>query len=656
MIRAKELSARILGDGHTIRTELEQTLQQLPEWACTVTSDDADSVSTVADVVFVILSNTSAASTTTFSASRQAIHGSPVIAVLDTDDEYLAAHTLAAGAVDFLCSDNLTPRALRHAIARVVGPSRQAPDTNDPKAHEKLASSHATLERWAAELEIANARLREVDDLKTKFLSEVSHEIRTPLAAVVSAAKIITKHHESKPEVVARFGQTILSEGERLTRLINEFLDLTKIEADCVEWQDAEIDAALLCDDVVGSLGALAIDKSIDLSFSVDDELPLGIADHDRLIQVLANLVHNALKYTPKNGTIHLHVSDLDGAMLFDVTDSGPGIPEEDVGKVFDRFHQVRNNKAVGSEQRGTGLGLCICREIVEHYGGRIWVESAEGRGSSFKFTIPAAIAGTARIASSAAPERAAAGAHSARVLALIDDDELAARAVALSADNGIECRTAENPEDALALLAHWKADVAIISTRFVERYGDDLVERMQAQGLAHILLYSPEIGFAYVGALESSDTIARSIDTLAPNAATVLVIEDDAEYRSLLEFQLRDAGYDVLTAENGRVGLNMIIEHRPDAVLLDIIMPVLDGMSVLEELQRDGMDLPIAVLTAMDDSRVAVAARELGARAVFRKDSAEEAPYRTVIARVQRVFSSILPVAANQSFVLRSH
>jgi signal transduction histidine kinase/ActR/RegA family two-component response regulator len=649
MVEARQLTACILGEGEGIRSSLEQALQQLPEWSCTITSEQTASAAEPADVVLLILSS-SAADDPTISllTASAAIGDTPIVAVLATEDEYLAANTLAAGAADFLCTENLTISVLRHAIARVVSPSRQQPDASDPKAHEKLASSHATLERWAAELEIANARLREVDDLKTKFLSEVSHEIRTPLAAIVSAAKIITKHHESKPEVVDRFGQTILSEGERLTRLINEFLDLTKIEADCVEWQDAEIDTALLCDDVIGSLSSLAMDKSIDLTFDVGEDLPCSVADHDRVIQVLANLVNNALKYTPENGTICLNVGDHDGAMLFEVKDSGPGIPEDDLGKVFDRFHQVRNTKAVGSEQRGTGLGLCICREIVEHYGGRIWVESEEGHGSSFKFTIPAATPLTPRMVKETNKERSGA-VYAARVLALIGDDALSARATSLSAETGIDCRAAQTPEEAIEILCNWRADVAVVASAFIEQYGDELIEQMQAQGVAHILLYSPEIGFAYVGALESSDTIARSIASLAPGAEKVLVVEDDAEYRSLLEFQLKEAGYTVLAADNGRDGLDIIRAERPDAVLLDIIMPVLDGISVLEELQREGIDVPVAVLTGMDDSRVAVAARELGARSVFRKDSAEEAPYRTVIARIQRVFASVLPISAGR-------
>ncbi len=649
MGQARQLSAYIIGDDEAIRTKLEQTLQQLPEWSCDLREAQLETADAQSDIVFLILSDQGIDPASSLVNRAATIGEAPVVAVLNTGDEYFASHTLSAGAADFLCADLIDAASLRHTIARVVAPSRQMPDDSDPRAHEKLATSHATLERWAAELEIANARLREVDDLKTKFLSEVSHEIRTPLAAVVSAAKIITKHHESKPEVVARFGQTILSEGERLTRLINDFLDLTKIEADCVEWNDTVIKAGTLCDDVIGSLSALAMDKSIDLSCTISETLPCSVADHDRLIQVLTNLGNNALKYTPENGRICISASELDGAMVFDVNDSGPGIPEADLGKVFDRFHQVRNTKAVGSEQRGTGLGLCICREIVEHYGGRIWVESTVGLGSSFKFTIPAATASVGNRISADSTQEHASSSHAARVLVLIGDEDLSARAAAISADSGIDCRTAHAPEEALHTLGHWRADVAIVASTFVDQYGDELIQQMQALGVAHILLYSPEVGFAYVGALESSDTIARSIDSLAPNAQRVLVVEDDAEYRSLLEFQLKDAGYEVLTADNGRDGLELIRQERPDAVLLDIIMPVLDGMSVLEALQKEGIELPIAVLTAMDDSRVAVAARELGARAVFRKDSAEEAPYRTVIARIQRVFASVLPIAAPQ-------
>jgi signal transduction histidine kinase/CheY-like chemotaxis protein len=605
-------------------------------------------------VAFVALPDDDAAITAAVRKISCLLPGVAVVVAVDTDEEHRAARALSAGAIDFLALRAIDDATMRRVVARASVCLRNGEQNGGARAHEKLASSHAMLERWAAELEIANARLREVDDLKTKFLSEVSHEIRTPLAAVVSAAKIITKHHATRPEVVERFGQTILSEGERLTRLINEFLDLTKIEAGCMEWNDSEVNLRALSDDVTGGLSSLAMDKNIELLCEVSESLPPCIADHDRLIQVLANLVNNALKYTPEHGRIRLAIRNASDAVEFEVCDSGPGIPPEDLPKVFDRFHQVRNSQTVGSNQRGTGLGLCICREIVEHYGGQIWAESTIGEGSRFKFTIPAHGEARAAARKVSAAERGG-GAHAARVLALLGDDELAERVQALPSDAGIDCRAVVDAEAALALLGHWRADVAVVAAPFIERHGDELLEQIQSQGVGHILVYSPQLGFAYVGALESSDAIVRSIGAIAPRAGRVAIVEDDDQYRSLLEFQLRDAGYEVLSADNGLVGLELIRAENPDLVLLDIIMPVMDGMSVLETMQNEGIDVPVAVLTAMDDSRVAVAARELGARAVFRKDSAEEVPYRTVIARIQRVFASALPVSGRGGAVLES-
>jgi signal transduction histidine kinase len=247
----------------------------------------------------------------------------------------------------------------------------------------------ALVQERTAELASANAHLREVDELKTKFLSNVSHELRTPLAAIISAAKIIRKHHETKPEAVVRFSDAIATEGERLGRLLNNFLDLTKIEAGAMDWNDDDVRVVRIVAQVVDSFGALSAEKGIELRQRIEPpELSVHM-DRDRLVQVMTNLLNNAAKYTPHGGAITISVTIDAGDVLFAVQDTGPGIPAEEVGLIFDRYRQVRGDDGRMKKPGGTGLGLCICREIVEHYGGAIWVESRAGTGSVFKFTIP---------------------------------------------------------------------------------------------------------------------------------------------------------------------------------------------------------------------------------------------------------------------------
>jgi len=570
-----------------------------------------------------------------------------VFVVAETD--FVAFHRIGRAAkCGLLLASTTSSDDVRRSLAYAVGAFEQLREEtvtrksvlDAARANDKLATSHATLERWAAELEIANARLREVDDLKTKFLSEVSHEIRTPLAAVVSAAKIIMKHHQTKPDVVTRFGNTILVEGERLTRLLNEFLDLTKIEAGCVDWHDGEISAASLVEDAIAGMAAVADEKGIELVADVAPALPLLNADRDRLIQVLSNLLMNALKYTPRTGRVVVRAGASESSVRFEVVDNGPGIPESDRSKVFDRFHQVRRSDDRENGRKGTGLGLCICREIVDHYGGRIWVESEVGRGSAFMFTLPLTSGVTHERSRRVEKERST---HHVRVLLLMEDEDVALRVASSRAAKEIDWTICTTPDEAIDVLATRRADVVVASRSMVDTLDEEFLSQIQSYGVAHVLLLSDEHGLVEAGVLESSDAVARSLTAIASPGARVMIVEDDEHYRGLLEFQLSEEGYEVVAFDNGRDALDALPNVAPDLVLLDLIMPGLDGLTVLQRIRVDDPRLPVVVLTAMDDPTVAVAARELGAIGVFRKDSGDTAPYRTVVARVRRTILEAL-------------
>jgi signal transduction histidine kinase/DNA-binding response OmpR family regulator len=570
------------------------------------------------------------------------LHAPVVIAIGHSD--LVAMHRLGRVAnVSHILGAEWTAAEVRRALAYARGAyehfhanlaqRRVAQDAT--KARDRMATSHATLERWAAELEIANARLREVDDLKTKFLSEVSHEIRTPLAAVVSAAKIIIKHHATKPEVVPRFGNTILCEGERLTRLLNEFLDLTKIEAGCIEWQDGEVDASGLAEDALAGMAAFADEKGITLVHDVEAQLPRLQADRDRLIQVLSNLLMNALKYTPRDGRITLRARRDGTSVRFEVEDTGPGIAAAELPKVFDRFHQVRRSDDRESGRKGTGLGLCICREIIDHYGGEIWVESTVGQGSVFQFSLPVE---QARASTAKASKDVASRSQRVRVLLLTEDDALAHGIAGSGAAAEIDWAVCGTVDSAVDLVSARRTDVAVVASDIVDRLGDDILTRIQSYGVPHVLLLSAEHGLVEAGVLENSDAVARSLAAIAARGSRVMVVEDDDHYRSLLEFQLTDEGYEVAAFDNGRDALDALDDVDPDLVVLDLIMPGIDGLTMLQRIRAIDPRLPAVVLTAMDDPAVAVAARELGAIGVFRKDAGDTAPYRTVVARVRRI------------------
>jgi PAS domain S-box-containing protein len=263
------------------------------------------------------------------------------------------------------------------------------------------------LKRAEAELREAKADAEAANEAKSAFLASVSHELRTPLTSILGFAKLISKRLNERifPAVQTEDRRTkramrqvtenvkiIVAEGERLTALINEVLDLAKIEAGKVEWQEERLAVPDLIERAAASTSALFAQKGLPLIREVADDLPEIVGDGDRLIQVLINLFSNAIKFTDE-GSVTCRVRRIDGALKVSVIDTGIGIAEADLPTVFDQFKQVGDT--LTDKPQGTGLGLPISKEIVEHHRGRIWVESELGRGSMFTFTLPIAVAAT---------------------------------------------------------------------------------------------------------------------------------------------------------------------------------------------------------------------------------------------------------------------
>ena len=255
---------------------------------------------------------------------------------------------------------------------------------------EVQAYSHAMEEKVArrtAELEQANTRLLELDRLKSDFLSTVSHELRTPLTSIRSFSEILLRYEVDDAEKRKKFVGIIHNEAERLTRMINDLLDLSRIEAGRLEQQPEALDLETVFARALSTTQPLMADKGIRASSEIEAGLPPVHADADRLHQVLTNLVANSVKFSPEGGTIRLSSRQQGSFALISVTDEGPGIPADRLEQVFERFHQVRDPQK--SHPLGTGLGLTISREIVEGMGGKIWVESEFGSGAVFSFTVP---------------------------------------------------------------------------------------------------------------------------------------------------------------------------------------------------------------------------------------------------------------------------
>jgi signal transduction histidine kinase len=224
--------------------------------------------------------------------------------------------------------------------------------------------------------------------MKTEFISTVSHELRTPLTSIKASMALLLDGNASLDEETSELLHVSKRNADRLVRLVNDILDLSKIEAGRLQLELKDREVASLCAEAAAGIDGFAQKVGVAVRSRMEPGLPRIRADWDRVVQVLTNLLSNALKFSPRGSEVELAVSTREGAVLFAVRDRGPGIPREFREKLFTRFAQSDRAKR---EQEGTGLGLAICRALVLAHGGEIWVESEPGQGASFFFTLPAA-------------------------------------------------------------------------------------------------------------------------------------------------------------------------------------------------------------------------------------------------------------------------
>jgi signal transduction histidine kinase len=227
-----------------------------------------------------------------------------------------------------------------------------------------------------------------LDEMKTNFLANVSHELRTPLSSIRAFSELLLSYDDES--VRAEFLQIINSESERLTRLVNDVLDITKIESGHMDWRMSIFNLAALLSDSARTFSTLIEQQNLVFKQEIEENLPSVYGDRDRLQQVVGNLLGNAVKFAPQ-GTITLVARRQGSEVLISVADTGIGIAPEDQERIFAKFQQVGDT--LTEKPRGTGLGLAICRDIVEHHEGQLWVESQLGMGSRFTFSLPLAAA-----------------------------------------------------------------------------------------------------------------------------------------------------------------------------------------------------------------------------------------------------------------------
>ncbi len=299
--------------------------------------------------------------------------------------------------VEMLLAGSIGAASARVMIASVVEEEPLGMDevmdildeTSQAIAHgHALERKSRELEAATAELRAANERLKELDRMKDDFVSTVTHELRTPLTSMRASSEILLNNPSLPASERERFLRIVVEEIERLSRLIDQVLDLSKIESGIADWEIGGIDLREVVEDSATATAQLFSERHAELQVRLPRTVPTVAADRDRIKQVMLNLLSNAAKFCdPEDGRVTVDVAVTDGALRVDVRDNGPGIEPDSQQLIFEKFRQ--GGDGLIERPKGTGLGLPICREIVAYLGGELWVESEPGAGATFSFTLP---------------------------------------------------------------------------------------------------------------------------------------------------------------------------------------------------------------------------------------------------------------------------
>ncbi len=483
--------------------------------------------------------------------------------------------------------------------------------------NEELQSTTEELQTTNEDLSQANDRVMEADRLKSEFLANMSHELRTPLNSILALSGILIARMDGDlTEEQDKQVKIIQKSGKNLLELINDILDLSKIESGKMEINAEEFYIEDVVNDTRSTVTPLASEKELNIILIKDETIPVIFSDRNKIKQILLNLLSNAVKFTPKGGSITISATDRDGQVELSVTDTGIGIAKENLDKIFDEFRQVDGSST--REYGGTGLGLAITRRLVKLLGGEIRVESEIGKGSTFTIDIPVTLDGVEALTEAFTqidPERKT-------ILAVDDDPSVIYVLKKYLEGEGYQVVPAHNGAEAIRLAKEVKPFAITLDIMIPGKDGWEVINELKSDPVTeHIpivvisILDNKSLGFSlgvteYLTKPVERDTVLNVLGRLisprcigmdcTPN---VLLVDDDPIHIMAMKAVLTGNGYKVMVAPGGKEALEMLKEATPCAIILDIMMPEVDGFMVLEELKKkeETRDVPVIILTAKD-------------------------------------------------------
>lgn len=470
-----------------------------------------------------------------------------------------------------------------------------------------------------AEAQEEARRSQEANRLKSEFLASMSHELRTPLNAIVGFSELL--HDGIVGPVTARqkeYLRDVLASAEHLLSLINDVLDLAKVEAGKLDFRPREVDVGDVIQEVVSILRPLAVAKRIQVDVEIRAELPQVVVDPSKLKQVLYNYLSNAIKFTPEAGRVKVGAC-LDGAVQFriEVKDNGVGVRAEDLGKLFSEFQQL--DPEVAKQYPGTGLGLALTKRIVEAQGGRVGVQSTPGTGSTFYAILPLVTSqGEQHPPVTVAMIELCDRPGAPTVLVVEDDDADRLWLVQTLAMAGYNVVTAPTGEDAIVQCRRERYDAITLDLILPDMGGLEVLRQIRTSSLngdVPVVVVTLMREKAILKGFPVQDVLTKPISpqdllrTLATygikpeSRPPILVVDDDPAAIKVLAASLGDLGYTVVGETDPEAGLDKVRMLKPAAVILDLMMPGMDGFQFLERLRRTAgfEDIPVIVWTVKE-------------------------------------------------------